>query len=365
VNCAETRERLERYVAGEAADEAQAIADHLATCTEYAAREASLRRLVGELRQVGEAFRPRLLPAELTIVRAAAQARRRRVALLAAACVVGLLAALAVALSVPATARRLPLPVGRELQRLDDRTGSLNADVAATRADLAQVRAELAVRRRAQMFAAIPGPRTNSGREARVLASAAAFFAAKAASTMPAPVGKIAQTKLAQITVPGSPAAKAIASVAPAMQPASSAASRVSGGETVVVVMGLRMLSARRAVVLAGTFDYPLWTDSSAASAASLLARLASWRESLHRVVLLRSAGGRWLVAEDLSSGPPAATVSLPPTSISAYGSTTPAAPAGHPAITQPTSPPLQPPLATASASPTATPTVTPSSSSP
>jgi hypothetical protein len=135
--------------------------------------------------------------------------------------------------------------------------------------------------------------------------------------------------------------------------------------------MGVRMLSTRRAIVFVGTFDYPLWSDSSTASVASLLARQEYWRESVHRVVLLRNARGRWLVAEDLSVGPPAATVSLPPAGVSAYGSTVPAAPSDHMAITRPTSSPLQSPsasgtaTATPSATPSATPTVTPSPSSP
>lgn len=371
MNCEQTRERLESFVVGEAEDEAQAIADHLSTCAVCATQEASLRRLVGELRQVGDAFRPRLLPAELTLVRAAAQARRRRRALLAAACVVGLFAALVVALSVPASARRLPLPVGRELQRLGVRTGRLNADLGATKTALARARAELAVRRQAQWFAATPEPRTNSGREARILASVAAFFGARAAAAMPAPIGTEAQTRLAQATVPGSQAAKASASLAPSMRSAFSPASRLSGAQTVVVVMGVRMLSTRRAIVFVGTFDYPLWSDSSTASVASLLARQEYWRESVHRVVLLRNARGRWLVAEDLSVGPPAATVSLPPAGVSAYGSTVPAAPSDHMAITRPTSSPLQSPsasgtaTATPSATPSATPTVTPSPSSP
>lgn len=65
---------------------------------------------------------------------------------IAAGCLACVAVAAIVAVALPATARHLPLPVGRELQRLDARTQSLDAALAAQTRDLARLRAELAVR---------------------------------------------------------------------------------------------------------------------------------------------------------------------------------------------------------------------------
>jgi type II secretory pathway pseudopilin PulG len=72
------------------------------------------------------------------------QARRRvqRRLWVVAGSAVAVLAALAVALALPATARLLPLPVGGELRRLDDQTSDLQAQLNA------QAAAEVLLRRR-------------------------------------------------------------------------------------------------------------------------------------------------------------------------------------------------------------------------
>lgn len=70
------------------------------------------------------------------------RSRRRR--LVAIGCLVGLLAALGVALALPATARLLPLPIGSELRRLDARTSDLQARLAAQAAADVELRRRLA-----------------------------------------------------------------------------------------------------------------------------------------------------------------------------------------------------------------------------
>jgi hypothetical protein len=74
------------------------------------------------------------------------QRRRRgqRRRLLAIGCLTGLLAALAVALALPVTARYLPLPVGRELRRLDAQTIGLRAQLVAQAAADVRLRRQLA-----------------------------------------------------------------------------------------------------------------------------------------------------------------------------------------------------------------------------
>ena len=74
------------------------------------------------------------------------QRRRRgqRRRLLAIGCLTGLLAALAVALALPVTARYLPLPVGRELRSLDAQMSSLRAQLVAQAAADVRLRRELA-----------------------------------------------------------------------------------------------------------------------------------------------------------------------------------------------------------------------------
>lgn len=87
---------------------------------------------------------PRFEPAVRLAVR---RERRRRGRWLAAlACVTVLLVAAVVAAAVPGIARHLPLPVGHELQRLDTRGASLEAELSAKRLALARARSQLAAR---------------------------------------------------------------------------------------------------------------------------------------------------------------------------------------------------------------------------
>ena len=70
--------------------------------------------------------------------------QRRRLA--AAGALIVVLAALAVALALPVTARFLPLPVGHELRRLDAQTSDLQAQLGAQPVAQAQLRRQLAAR---------------------------------------------------------------------------------------------------------------------------------------------------------------------------------------------------------------------------
>jgi hypothetical protein len=304
VNCDETRDRLGSYVAGDAGDEARAVAEHLARCAACAAEETAMRQLADELRRTGDAFRPRLLPADLTLARAAQQARRRRVALLAAACVAGVLAAVVVSLALPVTARHAPLPVGAQLRRLDDRLAALDTALAANTRDLARARAELGARRHAARYALTPAALRAAGHEAGVLKSISTFFAARAAAAMPTSAGSDAKTRLAQVTVPGSQAAQTSRYFALGVRRTSSPSLRLSERGAVVLVTGLQMLSESRAVAFVRPFSYASWVASASSSTTGAEARQAYWSESDHRVVLDRSATGDWLVSQDVSSDP-------------------------------------------------------------
>ena len=68
--------------------------------------------------------------------------QRRR--LVVAGCLIGLLAALGVALALPVTARYLPLPIGHELRRLDSQASGLQARLAAQAAADVRLRHQLA-----------------------------------------------------------------------------------------------------------------------------------------------------------------------------------------------------------------------------
>ncbi len=74
------------------------------------------------------------------------QRRRRgqRRRLIAAGCLIALLATLGAALALPATARYLPLPIGGELRRLDAQTSELQARLAAQAAADVELRRRLA-----------------------------------------------------------------------------------------------------------------------------------------------------------------------------------------------------------------------------
>ena len=361
MTCDEVRALLESYVSGDAGDDTLAVAEHLAGCSECAAEEALLRELADELRQAGDAFRPRLLPPESTLQRAVVQARRRRLTLAVAACVAGLFAALAVAMALPATARHLPLPVGLQLRQLDDRVAGLDAVAATTQGELAKTQAELALRRQAARFVILPAGR-HGATEARVLRSVAVFFAARAGVAVPGRSAAKAKAKLAQVTLPGSQAAQLSAAVLPGTQRVSSAA-RLTNGGTVVVVTGLRLLSRTRALVYVRAFDYGVWAGSSGASPTSRPRPRTYWSEAVHRVLLVRDSTGRWLVAEDQSSAQPAVTGAPAAPSVVASGPEPSASTSGRLANSGSTPSSLATPASTPTASPTSMPTATPAAS--
>ena len=176
---------------------------------------------------------------------------------------------------------------------------------------------------------------------------------------MAGPVGRQARLDLTRVTVPGSPAAAAIADLPLATPPPSSPAARLRASGTVVVVGKVRMLSRTRALVYLRAFDYGAWT-SRAASGRRARTR-TSWTESVHRIVVVRDHAGRWLVTEDLSSVQPPAGVTGPAATQLASGPTPSTSPSGNMAISGSPPPnfgsPAPSPTATTPLAPTPTPT--------
>ena len=354
MSCEEIRELLPSYVAGDLGDEAQAVAGHLAACETCAAEEASLRQLVGDLRQAGDAFRPRLLPPELTLARAATQARRRRVTLFAFAGAAAVLAATVVALALPGSARHLPLPAGQRLRQLDDQVAALDAKAGSLTGELSRVSAELALRREAGRAVILRTTNVTPRREALVLRSVAVFFTARSGLALPGAAGERARTRLIWVTVPGSAAANVTAPLPFANASASIGAVRLTQRGTVVVVSRVRMLAAGRALVYLHAFDYGTRTIPHPAVGGPRTRTY--WRESVHRLLVVRSASGRWLIAEDLSSIQPTLTAPAQAASVLATGPSPAASPSGGIEAAQP----LASPLATPAPGPTATATSAP-----
>ena len=128
MNCHEAMDALEMYIAGDL-DESDSldVAAHLATCDGCAAEYERLRTLIGGMRGIAESF----VPVERFVAPAPATVARRggwgwRVATAAAA----LLAAVSVsALTVPALARQLPVPLASEIERLEGENAALQEEV--------------------------------------------------------------------------------------------------------------------------------------------------------------------------------------------------------------------------------------------
>ena len=361
MTCEETRDLLAGYVAGELGDEAQAVAAHLAACEACAAEEASLRLLLDDLQVAGDAFRPRLLPPALTLARAATQARRRRLTLVAAAAMAAAVAALAVALALPATARHLPLPAGHRLAQLDDRVAALEAGTNALNGELSRVDAELALRRQLGRSVILRTTGVTPRRQTRVLRSVAAFFAARAGLALPGAAGREARTRLATVTVPGSPAASETVPLPLAVTAASQGSGRLRHQGTVVVVSRVRLLTAGKALVYVRAFDYGSRTVSQSSTGGPRTRTY--WRESVHRLVVVRSPAGRWLVAEDLSSLQPAGSVPAPAAGELASGPSPAASPSGGMGVTRPSLPALGSPTPSPTQTTTSVPTGPPTSS--
>ncbi len=138
MSCDEIRGALEGYIAGDLDDrETSRVAEHLAVCPACAVAYEETRLLVGELKDLRNAFQPTRVFEEVPDVAAHARSREERRAdgrraaasgraprrswsrawaVAAAMLLVALVGAVAV-VTVPSLARTLPLPVG---DRLDD-----------------------------------------------------------------------------------------------------------------------------------------------------------------------------------------------------------------------------------------------------
>jgi len=194
-------------------------------------------------------------------------------------------------------------------------------------------------------------------RQTRVLRSVAAFFAARAGLALPGSAGRQARTRLAAVTVPGSPAASATVPLPLAVTTASHDSGRLRHQGTVVVVSRVRLLSTGKALVYVRAFDYGSLTVAGRP-------RLRTyWRESVHRLIVVRSSAGRWLVAEDLSSLQPAGSAPAPAPGELASGPSPAASPSGGMGLTQPSLPALGSPTPSPTQTTTSVPTGSPTSS--
>ncbi len=125
MNCHDVRETLEGYIAGDLEDrEASEVARHLDACPACAAAYEETRLLVAELKDLSGAFRPAPLDAAAFVSPAASPAKRPRrrswrpAWVLAAAVLLVVLAGAVAVATVPSLARTVPLPVGAQLNDL-------------------------------------------------------------------------------------------------------------------------------------------------------------------------------------------------------------------------------------------------------
>lgn len=128
MNCSDVRDALESYIADDLTDaESARLAEHLAGCDSCSADYDRTRALVADLKGLADAFVPRerFVPRPEYVPQPAGGWAWRVVAI--AASVVALLAVSA--LSVPAIARELPLPLAREIDALEERAEELQYQV--------------------------------------------------------------------------------------------------------------------------------------------------------------------------------------------------------------------------------------------
>ena len=128
MNCSDVRDALELYIADDLTDaESAKVAAHLASCDECALAYERTRALVSDLKGLSEAFVPRerFVPTVAGARRPAGGWVWRAVAI--AASVIAILAVSA--MSVPALARQLPFPLGREIELLEQRNTDLQEQV--------------------------------------------------------------------------------------------------------------------------------------------------------------------------------------------------------------------------------------------
>jgi Predicted transmembrane transcriptional regulator (anti-sigma factor) len=141
MNCEEIRDDLEAYVFGDlGADRARVVADHLESCPTCGAAYERTRSLIGDLKELGESFAP------LERYEVPSAAPRRSPALWGwrlTAAVALIFAGLSVAaLAVPAIAQQLPVPVARELDRLESENERLASEVASLTIELRSIGGE-------------------------------------------------------------------------------------------------------------------------------------------------------------------------------------------------------------------------------
>jgi anti-sigma factor RsiW len=126
MNCHDVTEALEGYIAGDLDDrEASRVAEHLKSCRSCAGAYETTRMLVGELKDLGVAFRPSKLttdaflsPRQSTTARVQRSRSWSRAWAVAAAALLVVLAGAVAVVTVPSLARTVPLPVGTQLKEL-------------------------------------------------------------------------------------------------------------------------------------------------------------------------------------------------------------------------------------------------------
>ena len=128
MNCSDVRDMLEPYIADDLSDaESARVAEHLGGCESCSTAYERTRTVITGLKGISDAFVPAdrfVLPAAYASGPVGGWAWR---AATIAASVVALAAV--TALSVPAIARELPLPVSREIDALEDRADELQQQV--------------------------------------------------------------------------------------------------------------------------------------------------------------------------------------------------------------------------------------------
>lgn len=140
VKCEHCAEHLECYIGGDLSEEqARAVAYHLAECEPCARRYSEMRALAAGLRRLGDSYEP----AESFVAagkpsQAAGTPLWQAVA--AAAAVIAVVSMSA--LSIPALAEQLPLPVGRHVAELRDERDALSERIARLEVQLREIDGE-------------------------------------------------------------------------------------------------------------------------------------------------------------------------------------------------------------------------------
>lgn len=127
MQCQNVVDLLETYIAGDLSDsESYDVAAHLAACEACADRYDVTRQLVGDLRELADAFVPaeRFSAAPLPVRGRNSGGWRLATVAASVAAILSM-----TALAVPAIARQLPTPLGAELGALEDENEALRVQV--------------------------------------------------------------------------------------------------------------------------------------------------------------------------------------------------------------------------------------------